>query len=137
VADTQVPLWVAILGSFGIGSFVGGLVTQYISDRRRHQEWINDNKKTEWRELIDALHESIRVLASRYTDNPHDQEAFRRGEVVIGNRIFISKAVQESGLIEQWVELRKKRGEGLELAAHKFQSDLIRFSRKDLGIDSK
>jgi hypothetical protein len=161
VADTQVPLWITILGSIGFGSFIGGLVQQYISARRSHQEWINDNKKTEWRELIDALRESIRVMAYRYdsempwkvtpgADERHDEETIRKGEVVIRDRIFISKTVQESGLFQQWVELSKERDEAdvsfkerpktlpkfLE-AAHNFQRELTRISRKDLGIDSK
>jgi hypothetical protein len=67
---------------------------------------------------------------------------------VIGDRIFIVKKVRDSGLLGQWDTLREEYEkvdasipEGLNRFnsfiehSHKFQDDLIRFSREDLGLD--
>lgn len=153
------PDWSSLIGGPGIGSLIGSLATQYLSAKQRHREWTKDNKKLEWRELIDALREAIRVMAWHYDDcmpfrvrsgedERYRAEAMRKGEVIIRDRIFISKKVRDSGLFDQWVALSKECDEAdvsfkerpksyrsFEEKAHKFQNDLIRVSREDLGIN--
>jgi hypothetical protein len=130
-----------------------------LASRSQRRNWEKDNKKHEWRELIDALREALRVMreyryesfADNFTpaeDVRYREEAIRKGYVVIGDRIFIVKKVRDSGLLGQWDTLREEYEkldasipEGLNRFnsfiehSHKFQDDLIRFSREDLGLD--
>src|SRR6266403_557031 len=99
----QLPLWVTIAGSFGVGGFVGNLISSWLASRSQRRNWEKDNKKQEWRELIDALIEALRVMMAHryesYTDNMmtpaedarYREEAIRKGYVAIGDRIFIVK----------------------------------------------
>jgi hypothetical protein len=161
----QIPLWVtiaaSIAGSFGVGTVVGNLVSFWL----QRKTWVKDNKKQEWRELIDALSEALRVMMEHrhesYTDiltpaenvTPAEdvryrEEAIRKGYVAIGDRIFIVKKVRDSGLFERWVALSNdyekvdasipeglNRFNSFVKHSHKFQDDLIQFSREDLGLD--
>ena len=155
----QIPLWVTIIGLLEVASFVSTVISLFASAHLQHKNWVKDNKKEEWRELIDTLREAIRVMASHYDDEMpwsvrtgeeerYREEAKRKGEVVIRNRIFISKKMHDSGLFGQWIELSKECEEAdvssserpktypsFQTKAHKFQNELIRVSREDLGID--
>jgi hypothetical protein len=153
------PLWVTVVGTLGVASFVSTVISLLASAHLQHKNWVKDNKKQEWRELIDSLREAIRVMASHYDDQMpfavrsgeeerYREEAKRKGEVIIRDRIFISKKVRDSGLFDQWVALRKECEDAdvsfkerprsyrsFEEKAYRFQDDLIRVSREDLGID--
>src|SRR5713226_4740590 len=157
----QLPLWVTIAGSFGVGGFVGNLVSSWLTSRSQKRNWEKDNKKQEWRELIDALREALRVMMEHHYVNYSDadtltpsedvryrEEAIRKGYVAIGDRIFIVKKVRASGISDRWDALRDEYEkvdssipEGLNRFnsfvkhSHKFQDDLIRLSREDLGLD--
>src|SRR6266478_5172498 len=156
----QLPLWVTIAGSFGVGGFVGNLTSSWLTSRSQRRNWEKDNKKQEWRELIDALREALRVMREHHYESFADnfitpaedvryrEEAIRKGYVAIGDRIFVVKKVRDSGLLGQWDKLREEYEkvdasvpEGLNRFnsfvehSHKFQDDLIRFSREDLGLD--
>lgn len=164
----QIPSWVAIAGSiagsFGIGTLFGNLISLWFTSNLQRKNWIKDNKKQEWRELIDVLREALRVMMAHRYENYDDnittgeeagegahyrQEAIRKGYVAIGDRIFIVKKVRDSALFERWVELGKEYEEAGDASipeglnryttfvkhSHKFQDDLIQFSREDLGLD--
>ena len=159
----QLPLWVTIAGSFGVGGFVGNLVSSWLTSRSQKRNWEKDNKKQEWRELIDALREALRVMMEHHYVNYSDadtltpaedvryrEEAIRKGYVALGDRIFIVKKLRDSGLSGMWDalndEYRKLNAKGASFPeglnrfnsfvkqAHKFQDDLIQFSREDLGL---
>ena len=156
---TQIPWWVTAAGSFGIGGLVGNLISSWVASRSQRRNWEKDNKKQEWRELIDALIEALRVMMAHRYENyadhmtpPEDvhyrEEAIRKGYVAIGDRIFIVKKVRDCKLSEQWAALNDKYEkvdesipEGLDRLnsfvkqSYKFQDDLIQFSREDLGLD--
>jgi len=157
---TQIPWWVTAAGSFGIGGLVGNLISSWLASRSQKRNWEKDNKKQEWRELIDVLREAFRVMmAHRYKsyvdgmittaeDVHYREEAIRKGYVAIGDRIFIVKKVRDSRISDQWDALRSEyekvnstTPEGLNKFnsfvknSHKFQDDLIQFSREDLGLE--
>ncbi len=151
--------WLTIAGSFGVGGFVGNLISSWVASRSQRRNWEKDNKKQEWRELIDALREALRVMMAHRYENyadhmtpPEDvhyrEEAIRKGYVAIGDRIFIVKKVRDSGISDRWAALSDEYEkvnasipEGLNRFnsfvknSHKFQDDLVQFSRKDLGLD--
>lgn len=163
MTSPEILSWINVLGALGIGSALGGAfgtwVTLWLSARKEHKAWVRDNKKLEWRELIDALREAIRVMAWHYDDKMPDavkapdqqryrEETIRKAEVMIRSRIFISKKLNESGLFNRWTELVKECEEAdvsflarpktyplFEKKAHSFQADLVCISRADLGLD--
>src|SRR5467141_1618644 len=111
----QIPLLVTIAGSFGVGGFVGNLTSSWLASRSQRRNWEKDNKKQEWRELIDVLREALRVMMEHHYVNYSDadsltpaedvryrEEAIRKGYVALGDRIFIVKKVRNSGLSDKW-----------------------------------
>lgn len=159
MTSSEIQTVVNLLGAFGIGGLFGAAVTHWLTMRREHMAWVRDNKKLEWREMIDSLREALRVMAWRYDDEmpwparPGDQqryreETIRKGEVIIRDRIFISGKLRQSGIFDNWVELVRECAEAdvsfsarpktyplFEKKAHSFQDDLIRAAREDLGVD--
>src|SRR5579862_9493453 len=55
--DAQTHLWITMVGSFGVGRFVGNRVSHWLTSNQQRENWLKDNKKLEWRELIDQLNE--------------------------------------------------------------------------------
>lgn len=53
------PYWLTLAGVFGLGAVVGNVVSHVLTSRWQRRVWIHDNKKAEWRELIEALSESM------------------------------------------------------------------------------
>lgn len=158
--EPQVPLWITVGGSFGIGSFVGGLITQVLSAKQRHQEWVKDNKKLEWRETIDETDRSInwmrcafeRGVAGAASDPAKDYMAgMGVGSTVVRNRNFIADVLKQSGITAKWWEMAgymssvgsprdpEQQGgmptmNGYNTMANAFREELIRASGEDLGI---
>lgn len=68
--SAQNPLWLTIvttlIGGLGLGSLLAGLVQQRAAAKTRHKEWVKDNKKLEWRELIDALESAMKRMRLRF-----------------------------------------------------------------------
>ncbi len=106
--------WSSLIGALGIGSVIGSLATQYLSAKARRQEWLNDNKKLEWRQLIDETDRSINWMryafergVVRLTSDPATDymAGMDVGSAVVRNRIFIADVLKESGIIDKWWEL--------------------------------
>src|SRR5713226_4331654 len=113
----QIPWWVTIAGSFGVGTFVGNLISFWLTSNLQRKNWVKDNKKQEWRELIDVLREALRVMMEHRHQNyaegnitpaedvRYREEAIRKGYVALGDRIFIVKKVRDRQLFDKWVAL--------------------------------
>ena len=134
---------------FGIvGVCVGALLSYLFA----HKTWVSDNKKMEWRELIDVVGDAIR-----------DMDALDQGAdapnagvpvfIVLNNRIFIAKTVARENLKEQWDQVNRdfnkerllrikerspQMGDDAILASRRarqaFPNLLIDLSRRDLRI---
>jgi len=103
--------WVSIVGALGIGSFAGTLVSLWFNARQQHNNWVNDNKKAEYRELLDVLFHSISVVDAnrpnlRASGSPPINEAMIRLSRVFADRIFISNALKESKADEDFIQLK-------------------------------
>lgn len=153
-----IPLWQTILSILGFSSLIGSIFAHWLSSRRERSKWINENKKAEWRELIDRLDESltamsyafvtINVLSPDGSNNP--LAGIGKGNRVIHDRIFIADAVKRYGIVGKWEELVRytssasdprspsQRGGptavGFDAKAREFQEELLKVASKDLGL---
>src|ERR1700677_1363074 len=92
--------WISYATVFGLGGVVGNICTFLLTSRWQHCVWLNDNKKAEWRELIDALNQSIErmgyafeVMVARAASDParNWMESVAQTNIVVRGRIFISR----------------------------------------------
>lgn len=141
----RVPLWVTIVSSLSVGSFLGGLISQFLSTSQRHQEWVKDNKKQEWRELIGALSQSFHYLKNHSPGYglvaiSGDQqkgllEADADARRAIESRIFIAPQVYHENVLERW-HLIAAEEDWNKMVGHweSLHGTLILAAHKDLGI---
>lgn len=165
--SAQNPLWLTIvttlIGGLGLGSLLAGLVQQRAAAKTRHKEWVKDNKKLEWRELIDALESAMKRMRLRFPpeyglrEGPRSAEedwpgGMELGIRVVRNRIFIAEVIKRCGIVDKWDELvryvlsvgsprdRMQQGglptlNGYTMKSAELQDLLIKVSREDLGIE--
>ena len=154
------PIWITVAGALGLGALLGSIVTHVLTMRGQHRVWINDNKKAEWRELIDGLNESIERMGyafehgvARVASDPllNWVGALGAGNRVVRGRIFIADVIEKRGIVKAWDELMgyvlssdnpRTPGQhggmptlnGYNIKAIALQDQIIRVSREDLGI---
>jgi hypothetical protein len=108
VASQTVPVWITIASSLSVGSFIGSLISQLLSTRQRRREWIKDNKKQEWRELISTLSKSFRYILNNSFGLISDEQergifqADFEATSAIEDRIFIAHQIQRENISERW-----------------------------------
>lgn len=136
--------WSSLIGGLGIGS----LIQQFVSAKLRQREWVKDNKKQEWRELITTLSHSVHrvlrhppdsrldgIVAISGEDEKQLAEDFAEADLearrVIEDRLFISSWVKSENLLERWQLIAAERD--LEYWNH-LHTELVDFAQKDLGI---
>jgi hypothetical protein len=146
--------WPSLIGGLGVGSLIGGLVQQYFSAKQRHREWVKDNRKQEWRELIAVLSQSVHRILQNTPDLRFDGivaidgkqeeqllEAYLEADLearrIIEDRLFISSRVQSENVLERWqlIAAEKDSARILEYWNH-LHSALVDFAHKDLGINN-
>lgn len=136
---------VALGGALGI---IGTAVGQVISGRRQNKQWLFENKKQEYRELLDVMSKAVRfiidtrggtisVVAASEMSAAYDAEndVFR----VMEDRIFIADMVSKERLMDRWVELlgymQNKRQPGQFIKTYtELRVTILRAAFKDLGI---
>ena len=145
LSGQTVPLWVTIASSLSVGSFLGGLISQCLSTRQRHQEWVKDTKKQEWRELIGALSQSFHYLKnySRGYELAALSGEQRKGlfeadadaRRAIESRIFIAPRVYHENVLERWQLLAAEK-DWNKMVGHweSLHGALILAAHKDVGI---
>jgi hypothetical protein len=107
---------------------------------QRQREWLRDNRKQEWRELISALSRNARyILDNSFGLISGEQEkgivqANADARSVIEDRIFIAPQVQSGNILEQWQLFAGGRdfSRMVEYWNH-LHDDLVAAAQKDLG----
>ena len=105
--------WQFVLNVVGISSLLTAILTWWLTSRREHRRWILDNKKLEWRELIDTLHSCLYNMGYAFQmvsvfkpgEEGDVQFAVQKGFRTIRDRIFTADAVERHQVLEQWKEL--------------------------------
>ena len=73
-----------------------------LTSSRDQKRWILDNKKQEWRELVDTMHECFDRMADFSSEaNESIQEGYR----ILRNRIFIADVISKERIMESWQKL--------------------------------
>src|ERR1700740_3766835 len=89
--DTPQPYWITLAGAFGLCARVGNVVSHVLTSRWQRRVWIHDNKKAEWRGLIDGLNDSLERMGYAFESGvvtaPPDSLLDWRGAMGAGNRI--------------------------------------------------
>ncbi len=90
-----------------VGVVIGALLTPWISWRWQHRQWSMDNKKQEYRDLLDGLFQaSEEIIRARPQASVGINDelllAVWRGRRVIRDRIFVARAIQRHGITEEW-----------------------------------
>jgi hypothetical protein len=150
------PFTTAFLAGFF--TLAGVWIASRLTSSREHRRWISDNKKLEWRELIDQMHESFNRIQYAYISPPGVYEAsddsfdpragIQAGERVLRNRIFIADTLLRHGITEHWEQLRNhtqkllRSNSGSDLHELEmflkqrmaFEAKLLEAARVDLGL---
>jgi hypothetical protein len=105
--QNTVTLVVAVVGIAGTlgGVFLG----QHMTQQWQRKQWTLDRRKEEWRELLSALAESLRVQMKVYPGRvlaPDEQRAIVEAQSnsfrVIRDRIFIASDVAQLDIEIRW-----------------------------------
>lgn len=112
-----------------IGSLAGVGLGAWLTARRQHKQWVLDNKKAEYRELLDLLNVyRFQLLKNTATYSPIEMPAYdakqktsddrvlHESQVSLNNaltdRIFIRKALIEGGVLQQFEEHVRRFDDG-------------------------
>jgi hypothetical protein len=139
--------WVSALAPW-IGPLLSGVVSIYVAWRvfrwqgeKEQNSWVRDQKKAEYRELVDILYDAITVVIRERPGlaPPKDTQlldnAIQKLARVFEDRIFIAKRLRESEANEQWLELKKMIYYDPDLYAETPQN--LRYSKEGLGLKEK
>jgi hypothetical protein len=139
------PLLQTILNIVGISSLIGTVLAHLLSSRREQRVWVKDNKKAEWRELIETLDKCFAQMFKAFgpeyfTKSDEPYEGMENGDLVIQNRIFIAETLKASGIIEKWKEIvdcvNRPQSELPDYSYYckvqTFKEALLQVARKDL-----
>jgi hypothetical protein len=104
-------MWIAAI--FGIvGTIVGIIVGQIFSAAREHRNWVNDQKRLEYKELLDQLFQSVTVMSKSRPGlaepdwKPINDVAVRLSRIFAG-RLFIADALEKAKANEDWLAMKK------------------------------
>lgn len=92
------------------------MLGQLLSAVREHAEWVQDQKRLEYRQLLDQLHETFTTVTFSNSQgiliqgNDTDVESLQSVQQlsrVFADRIFIADQLKASGALEDWDTLRR------------------------------
>jgi hypothetical protein len=93
-------------------ALLGVLFGGWITWRYQHKQWVLDNKKQEYRDLIDGLFQaSEEIVKARPNISAVVGEellnAVWKGQRVVRNRIFVARQIREERIEEDWDTIRR------------------------------
>jgi hypothetical protein len=103
-------MWSASI--FGlIGVVLGVLLGQLLSAVREHAEWVNEQKRLEYRQLVDQLFETMSVVIEgrpnlRDQNMPAINNAVKSLHRLLLDRLFIAEKLEQAGIVEDFLTLK-------------------------------
>lgn len=127
-----------------IGPLVGVLIGAGLTRSWQRKQWVLENKKSEYRELISVLSRSYHSIVANLpttqaaVTSPETERALGEdwvaGLQVIEDRVFIDKEVRDAKIRAQWWDIG---GRDLKQNTERWQvlhEALVTTAHKDLGI---
>src|SRR5580700_9927983 len=95
-----------------LAALLGVFLGQLLSAVREHREWVNEQKRLEYRQLIDQLYETMTIVVGlrpglREENMPTISEAVSNLHRLLLDRLFIAEKLKNSGVIEDFLVLKK------------------------------
>jgi hypothetical protein len=86
-----------------LGVLLGGWITRAI----QHKQWVFENRKQEYRELLDGLFQASEEIIKARPNigsglNDALANAIWKGTRVVRSRIFIARLIRDEGIHEDW-----------------------------------
>jgi len=106
IREGSVAAWSAV------GPLIGVLVGAYIANRNQRRQWLLDNRKQEYRELLSALSSAFIALTRLNTPmiaipgelerelRNAETESFR----ILRDRLFIATEIRDTRILGLWLE---------------------------------
>jgi len=104
----QPDTWNILLA--GSGSILGLFIGAYLSRSWDRNKWLNDNRKSEYKELLTAITTaSVSIIKSASEADDFDvrkqaNEANTEFHRVVNDRIFIASELEEIKIVQRWDE---------------------------------
>jgi hypothetical protein len=157
----SIPMWQTVVGLLGLGSLIATGLSHWLSSRLDRKKWINDNKKLEWRELIDELDEGFEQMSyyfyphnvvSAGNDRNNPMAGVQRGNRALTGRIFIADALTKNKTMDAWIIIvdyalsfeprnvptQDEQAQALadfNMKVNQFRAELLRVAQEDLDIE--
>ena len=107
-----------------VGPLVGIAVGAWLTTLRQKREWVADNKKEEYRELLAAISQALSVHLhwnSQFVHGPDDQRQLSQVTpnlvAVIRSRLFIAKEIERLNVLRRWFDISHDFENGHDEAA--------------------
>jgi hypothetical protein len=105
-------VWITLLGTFGIGSLIGTGISLWFTAKQQHRNWVNDNRKAEYREMLDVLYNTVSVVTANRpnlssVNHVPINEAVMKLARAFEDRMFIGDSLRKSGAYDDWLKIKK------------------------------
>jgi hypothetical protein len=129
-----------------LGTLFGSVVTYMFTRHSQQKHWVADNKKQEYRELLDALMEAEREVIKRRDWKGLGLDAekifirvFNDMHRVLTDRIFIGKSIHEKNIYTKWNDTLEGMHRTLNVGqfrdgVEEIRALILQAAREELGI---
>jgi hypothetical protein len=104
-------MWIAPICGL-VGVVIGALLSQLLGAIQSHAHWVNEQKRLEYRQLIDQLFETMNVVVDsrpnlRDQNMPAINQAVKNLHRLLLDRLFVAEKLKTAGVIEDFLTLKK------------------------------
>lgn len=95
-----------------VGVVIGALLTPWIAWRWQHRQWSLDNRKQEYRDLLDGLFQASEEIIKARPNisagvSQELMDAVWKGNRLVRDRIFVASAIRAARIPEDWETIVK------------------------------
>ena len=126
------------------GVVVGAGLTYLFSRSKEHEQWLRDNRKEEYRELLSAISEAF-LIVHKYGSGPFGplenqgivESVKHKSFRILHDRIFIADELKKADIRSKWIHILNstQSGRGISFSAEEsftdLESELVRMALND------